>query len=55
MTPDPYVLIAKGPCKTCTAWLVTFPVADAEGPAMFVLLGAACANTGVPDKLATTA
>jgi len=42
------VLSANGPCKTWTAWLVTLPVAEAEGPAIFVLEGACCA---LPDAL----
>jgi len=50
LTPAPYVLTAYGPCNTCTAWLVTLPVAEAEGPAMLVLLGA-LANAGVTHKL----
>ena len=43
-TPPPNWLTAKGPCKICTAWFVTLPVADADGPAMFVFCGACSAS-----------
>ena len=35
-TPAPNVAIGNGPFNVCIAWFVTLPVADADGPAMFV-------------------
>ena len=52
-TPPPYVLTGYGPWSTCTAWFVTLPVADAVGPATFVVTGASALAGKGKAKLAT--